>query len=553
MDQDHAASQRYLDELRRQLTRLPQAERDDAVKEIASHIADARAAGMPLAAILARLGDAPSLARAYEADYLLHQPLPAGPELTPIHDGTGRVVRIVGPVLDVQFASGQAPEIYHALEVQLDDDDGGTLVVEVQQVLGNHLVRTVAMGPTDGLRRGLLVRSTGAPITVPVGPGTLGRVLDVLGQPIDGNGPIEAAAYYPIHRPAPRLVEQVVEPRMFETGIKVIDLIAPFPKGGKIGILGGAGVGKTIIIQELIRNVAHEHGGLSVFAGVGERTREGNDLYQDLHERDVLGKVALVFGQMNEPPGARQRVALTGVTLAEFFRDEGRDVLLFIDNIFRFTQAGSEVSALLGRLPSAVGYQPTLANEMGLLQERITSTRIGSITSLQAVFVPADDYTDPAPATTFAHLDATISLERTIMERGIFPAVDPLASTSRILDAKVVGREHYETAREVQRVLQRYRELQEIIAILGIDELSEDDRQSVARARRLERFLSQPMYVAEAFTGLPGQYVPVAETVRGASEILAGRWDHVPEQAFLYVGRVEEAAAKAAAARPALV
>ncbi len=551
MDQDHTASQRYLDELRRHLARLPEAERADAVNEIGSHIADARAAGMPMAAILARLGDAPALARAYEADYLLQLPLPAEPVLASTDDTTGRVVRIVGPVLDVQFASGHAPEIYHALEVELDDD-AGTLVVEVQQVLGNHLVRTVAMGPTDGLRRGLEVRSTGAPITVPVGAGTLGRVLDVLGQPIDGRGPIAAQAYYPIHRPAPALVEQMVEPSMFETGIKVIDLIAPFPKGGKIGILGGAGVGKTIIIQELIRNVAHEHGGLSVFAGVGERTREGNDLYQDLHERDVLGKVALVFGQMNEPPGARQRVALTGVTLAEFFRDEGRDVLLFIDNIFRFTQAGSEVSALLGRLPSAVGYQPTLANEMGQLQERITSTQAGSITSLQAVFVPADDYTDPAPATTFAHLDATISLERSIMERGIFPAVDPLASTSRILDAKIVGREHYDTAREVQRVLQRNKELQEIIAILGFDELSEDDRQTVSRARRLERFLSQPMYVAEAFTGLPGQYVSVAETVRGASEILAGTWDHVPEQAFLYVGRVEEAAAKASAAQLAL-
>ena len=334
---------------------------------------------------------------------------------------------------------------------------------------------------------------------------------------------------------------------MFETGLKVIDLIAPFPRGGKVGILGGAGVGKTIIIQELIRNVAHEHGGYSVFAGVGERTREGNDLYHDLQERQVLDKVALVFGQMNEPPGARQRVALTGVTLAEYFRDQGRDVLLFIDNIFRFTQAGAEVSALLGRLPSAVGYQPTLANEMGQLQERITSTRTGSITSLQAVFVPADDYTDPAPATTFAHLDATISLERSIMERGLFPAVDPLASTSHILDARVVGAEHYRVAREVQRVLQRNKELQEIIAILGFDELSEDDRQVVSRARRLERFLSQPMFVAEAFTGLAGQYVPVAETVRGAREILDGQWDHLPESAFLYIGRVEEAATKAAA------
>jgi F-type H+-transporting ATPase subunit beta len=543
MDQDPNASQRYLDELRRQLVRLPLAERDDAVKEIGSHIAEARAAGMPLAAILARLGQPDALARAYVADYLLSQPLP--PELTQpvVTDRRGRVVRIVGPVLDVQFATEQLPEIYHALEIDLADDQ--KLVLEVQQHLGNNLVRTVAMGPTDGLSRGLTVRNTGAPITVPVGSGTLGRVLDVLGQPIDGKGPIAAEAYYPIHRPAPGLVEQTVEPRMFETGIKVIDLIAPFPKGGKIGILGGAGVGKTIIIQELIRNVAHEHGGYSVFTGVGERTREGNDLYQDLRERNVLDKVALVFGQMNEPPGARQRVALTGVTLAEFFRDQGRDVLLFIDNIFRFTQAGSEVSALLGRLPSAVGYQPTLANEMGQLQERITSTRQGSITSLQAVFVPADDFTDPAPATTFAHLDAVIGLERSIMERGIFPAVDPLSSTSRILTPSVVGDEHYAVAREVQRILQRYKDLQEIIAILGIDELAEEDRRLVSRARRLERFLSQPMFVAEVFTGIPGQYVPVAETIRGAREILQGHWDHVPEPAFLYIGRVEEAAAKA--------
>ncbi|MBV9134237.1 MAG: F0F1 ATP synthase subunit beta [Chloroflexi bacterium] len=474
----------------------------------------------------------------------MQQPLPADLE-TPSDAQTGRVVRIVGPVLDVQFQPNRLPEIHHALEI--DTDDGGTLVLEVQQLLGNNLVRTVAMGATDGLRRGMLAHNTGAPITVPVGAATLGRVLDVLGHPIDEGGPIQAETQMAIHRPAPALVEQTVDPEMFETGLKVIDLIAPFPRGGKVGILGGAGVGKTIIIQELIRNVAHEHGGYSVFAGVGERTREGNDLYHDLQERQVLDKVALVFGQMNEPPGARQRVALTGVTLAEYFRDQGRDVLLFIDNIFRFTQAGAEVSALLGRLPSAVGYQPTLANEMGQLQERITSTRTGSITSLQAVFVPADDYTDPAPATTFAHLDATISLERSIMERGLFPAVDPLASTSHILDARVVGAEHYRVAREVQRVLQRNKELQEIIAILGFDELSEDDRQVVSRARRLERFLSQPMFVAEAFTGLAGQYVPVAETVRGAREILDGRWDHLPESAFLYIGRVEEAATKAAA------
>ncbi|MBV8719207.1 MAG: F0F1 ATP synthase subunit beta [Chloroflexi bacterium] len=544
MDQDPNASQRYLDELTRQLARLPDAEREDAVREIEAHIADARRSGTPLAVVLSRLGDPSLLARAYESDFLLQQPLPADLE-TPSDAQTGRVVRIVGPVLDVQFQPNRLPEIHHALEI--DTDDGGTLVLEVQQLLGNNLVRTVAMGATDGLRRGMLAHNTGAPITVPVGAATLGRVLDVLGHPIDEGGPIQAETQMAIHRPAPALVEQTVDPEMFETGLKVIDLIAPFPRGGKVGILGGAGVGKTIIIQELIRNVAHEHGGYSVFAGVGERTREGNDLYHDLQERQVLDKVALVFGQMNEPPGARQRVALTGVTLAEYFRDQGRDVLLFIDNIFRFTQAGAEVSALLGRLPSAVGYQPTLANEMGQLQERITSTRTGSITSLQAVFVPADDYTDPAPATTFAHLDATISLERSIMERGLFPAVDPLASTSHILDARVVGAEHYRVAREVQRVLQRNKELQEIIAILGFDELSEDDRQVVSRARRLERFLSQPMFVAEVFTGLAGQYVPVAETVRGAREILDGRWDHLPESAFLYIGRVEEAATKAAA------
>jgi F-type H+/Na+-transporting ATPase subunit beta len=543
MDQDPAASQRYLDALRANLSRLPEADRDDAVREIEAHIAHARADGLPLAAVLARLGDPRRLGQAYEANYLLEQQTLLGEEPEP-STLEGRLVRIVGPVLDVQFGAEYVPEIHHALEVDLDEGNG-TLTLEVQQLLGNNVVRAVAMGSTDGLRRGMQVHNTGAPITVPVGRGTLGRVLDVLGHPIDGKGEVEAEAHYPIHRPAPPLTEQTVQPRMFETGIKVIDLIAPFPKGGKIGVLGGAGVGKTIIIQELMRNVAVEHASFSVFTGVGERTREGNDLYQDLAERDVLDKVALVFGQMNEPPGARQRVALTGVTLAEYFRDQGRDVLLFIDNIFRFTQAGSEVSALLGRLPSAVGYQPTLANEMGQLQERITSTKRGSITSLQAVFVPADDFTDPAPATTFAHLDAVISLERSIMERGIFPAVDPLASTSRILDADSVGREHYTVAREVQRLLQRNKELQEIIAILGMDELSEEDRQIVFRARRLERFLSQPMYVAEVFTGLPGQYVPVSETLRGAREIMEGRWDHVPESAFLYVGSVEEAAVKA--------
>jgi F-type H+-transporting ATPase subunit beta len=541
MEQDpNAATQRYLDELSRLLGRLPATEREDAVREIASHIADAREAGLPMSAVLARLGAPSLLAQAYESDWLLQQPLPADLE-EPLSEA-GKVVRIVGPVLDVQFRADTLPGIHDALEI--DTDAGGTLVLEVQQLLGNNLVRCVAMGSTDGLRRGLQVHNTHAPITVPVGKGTLGRVLDVLGHPIDTAGPVQAEAHLPIHRLAPALVEQAVRPQMFETGLKVIDLIAPFPRGGKIGILGGAGVGKTIIIQELIRNVAQEHGGYSVFAGVGERTREGNDLYHDLQQRDVLDKVALVFGQMNEPPGARQRVALTGVTLAEYFRDQGRDVLLFIDNIFRFTQAGAEVSALLGRLPSAVGYQPTLANEMGQLQERITSTKTGSITSLQAVFVPADDYTDPAPATTFAHLDATISLERTIMERGLFPAVDPLASTSRILTPSVIGAEHYAVAREVQRVLQRNKELQEIIAILGFDELSEEDRATVSRARRLERFLSQPMFAGEVFTGLPGKYVPVEETVRGAREILEGRWDHIPESAFLYIGHVEEAARK---------
>ncbi|HEV7664857.1 MAG TPA: F0F1 ATP synthase subunit beta, partial [Chloroflexota bacterium] len=386
---------------------------------------------------------------------------------------------------------------------------------------------------------------TGAPISVPVGPPTLGRLFNVLGEPIDGKGDVQVGERYPIHRPAPALVDQAVVPEQFETGIKVVDLIAPFRKGGKIGIFGGAGVGKTVIIQELINNVAKQHGGYSVFTGVGERSREGNDLYREMEESGVLDKVALVFGQMNEPPGVRQRVGLTGVTMAEFFRDEGRDVLLFIDNIFRFTQAGSEVSALLGRLPSAVGYQPTLANEMGQLQERITSTKRGSITSLQAIYVPADDYTDPAPATTFAHLDATITLERAITERGIYPAVDPLGSVSTILSARVVGEEHYNTAREVQRVLQKYKDLQDIIAILGIDELSDEDKLTVQRARRIERFFSQPFNVAEAFTGTPGKYVSIADTVRSFKELLEGKWDHLPEQAFMYVGTIEEAAQKA--------
>jgi F-type H+/Na+-transporting ATPase subunit beta len=478
---------------------------------------------------------------------------------------TGRIAQIIGPVVDVQFPAEHLPEIYNALELELSQTVGtgddaqasasvamkgvesgeGRLVLEVQQHLGNNVVRAVAMGPTDGLRRGLEVRDTGAPISVPVGPPTLGRLFNVLGEPIDAKGPVQTGERYPIHRPAPSLVDQAVVPEQFETGIKVIDLIAPFRKGGKIGIFGGAGVGKTVIIQELIRNVAQEHGGYSVFAGVGERSREGNDLYREMEESGVLDKVALVFGQMNEPPGVRQRVGLTGVTMAEFFRDEGRDVLLFIDNIFRFTQAGSEVSALLGRLPSAVGYQPTLANEMGQLQERITSTKKGSITSLQAIYVPADDYTDPAPATTFAHLDATITLERAITERGIYPAVDPLGSVSSILSPRVVGEEHYNTARQVQQVLQKYKDLQDIIAILGIDELSDEDRLTVARARRIERFFSQPFAVAEVFTGTPGKYVSIADTVRSFKELLEGKWDHLPEQAFMYVGTIEEASQKA--------
>jgi F-type H+-transporting ATPase subunit beta len=479
--------------------------------------------------------------------------------------GVGRIAQIIGPVVDVHFPPEQLPEIYYALTVDLSaivtsGEDGkstddaalkgvetgtGELILEVQQHLGNDVVRAVAMGPTDGLRRGLEVRNLGAPISVPVGPPTLGRLFNVLGEPIDGKGPVQVGEKYPIHRPAPALIDQAVQPEQFETGIKVIDLIAPFRKGGKIGIFGGAGVGKTVIIQELIRNVAQEHGGYSVFTGVGERSREGNDLYREMEESGVIDKVALVFGQMNEPPGVRQRVGLTGVTMAEYFRDEGRDVLLFIDNIFRFTQAGSEVSALLGRLPSAVGYQPTLANEMGQLQERITSTKRGSITSLQAIYVPADDYTDPAPATTFAHLDATITLERAITERGIYPAVVPLGSVSTILTPRVVGDDHYNTAREVQRVLQKYKDLQDIIAILGIDELSDEDKLTVQRARRIERFFSQPFNVAEVFTGVPGKYVSVADTVRSFKEILEGKWDHLPEQAFMYVGTIEEAAQKA--------
>jgi F-type H+-transporting ATPase subunit beta len=455
---------------------------------------------------------------------------------------TGKVVQVFGAVVDVEFPPEQLPQIYNALETEIG---GKKLVLEVQQHLGNNWVRAVAMSSTDGLRRDDVVVDTGSPITVPVGKETLGRIFNVLGEPIDELGPVITEQRYSIHRPAPSFEEQETTPQIFETGIKVIDLIAPFQKGGKVGVFGGAGVGKTVIIQELIRNIATEHGGYSVFSGVGERTREGNDLWLEMKGSGVIAKTALVFGQMNEPPGARLRVGLTGLTMAEYFRDQGQDVLLFIDNIFRFTQAGSEVSALLGRMPSAVGYQPTLATEMGQLQERITSTKKGSITSVQAIYVPADDYTDPAPATTFAHLDSTISLERSIAEQGLYPAVDPLASTSRILDPRVVGRDHYEVAREVQKVLQRYKDLQDIIAILGIDELSEDDKLTVGRARRIQRFLSQPMFVAEAFTGREGKYVPIHETVRGFKEILEGKHDGLPEQAFYMVGTIDEAVANA--------
>jgi len=457
---------------------------------------------------------------------------------------TGTIVQIQGVVVDVEFPPDQLPEIYNALVVEREGHE--PLVLEVQQHLGNDWVRTVAMSTTDGLRRGMPVVDTGEPIKVPVGPPTLGRIFNVVGRPIDEQGPVpDDALRYPIHRPAPSFEEQSTQVEVFETGLKVIDLVAPFTKGGKTGVFGGAGVGKTVIIMELIRNIAAEHGGYSVFCGVGERTREGTQLWGEMHESGVIDKTVLVFGQMNEPPGARLRVGLTGLTMAEYFRDEGRDVLLFIDNIFRFVQAGSEVSVLLGRMPSAVGYQPTLGTDMGQLQERITSTKRGSITSVQAIYVPADDYTDPAPATTFAHLDATIALERAIAEQGLYPAVDPLASTSRILDPNIVGQEHYEVAREVQRVLQRYRDLQDIIAILGVEELSEEDKLTVARARKIQRFLSQPMFVAEAFTGRPGRYVPRHETVRGFKEILEGKHDSLPEQAFYMVGTIDEAVERA--------
>ena len=452
----------------------------------------------------------------------------------------GTVVQVLGAVVDVEFPTDQLPEIFNELIVRPVGAEQD-LALEVEQLLGNNWVRCVAMGSTDGLQRGIEVIDTGQPITMPVGDKTLGRIFNVLGQAVDNKPEVEDAPRLPIHRPAPDLEDQVATIEVFETGIKVMDLICPFMRGGKIGAFGGAGVGKTVIIQELINNIAKGHGGYSVFAGVGERTREGNDLYHEMQEAKVIDRLAMVFGQMNEPPGARLRVALSGLTVAEYFRDEeGKDVLLFIDNIFRFTQAGAEVSALLGRMPSAVGYQPNLAEEMGELQERITSTKKGSVTSMQAVFVPADDYTDPAPATTFAHLDSTIVLERAIFEQGIYPAVDPLASTSRILDTNVVGEEHYDTARGVQGVLQRYKDLQDIIAILGIDELSDEDKLTVARARKLQRFFSQPFTVATVFTGLEGRYVPLKETIRGFKEILEGKYDHIGETHFYMKGTIDE-------------
>src|SRR5690242_18048284 len=463
----------------------------------------------------------------------------------------GKIVQVIGPVVDVEFEPGKLPLIYNALEVP---GAGSTdvfaysakLVLEVSQHLGESQVRTVAMAATDGLTRGMPVNDTGQPISIPVGKETLGRIINITGEPVDKMGPIKSTKFYPIHRPAPAFDQQSTKVEMFETGIKVVDLLEPYTRGGKTGLFGGAGVGKTVLIQELINNIAKQHGGISVFAGVGERTREGNDLYHEMKESGVIEKTALIFGQMTEPPGARLRVALTGLTTAEYFRDEeGQDVLLFIDNIFRFTQAGSEVSALLGRMPSAVGYQPTLATEMGELQERITSTTKGSITSVQAIYVPADDYTDPAPATTFAHLDATTNLSRQIVELGIYPAVDPLASTSRILDPRIVGQEHYTVARSVKAVLQRYKELQDIIAILGIEELSDEDKQTVARARKVERFLSQPFFVAQQFSGLEGKYVKVEDTIRGFKEIVEGKHDDLPEQAFYMVGTIEEARTKA--------
>ena len=455
-------------------------------------------------------------------------------------DAAGSITQIIGAVIDVGFARDAAPSVYDALVVEQPG-----LVLEVQQQLGDGVVRAIALGPSEGLRRGLAVRNTGEPVKVPVGAGTLGRIMDVLGNPIDERGPILADKRVPIHRPPPSYEDQEQTVSVLETGIKVIDLIMPITKGGKVGLFGGAGVGKTVTLLELIRNIAIEHSGYSVFAGVGERTREGNDFYHEMRESDVLDKVALVYGQMNEPPGNRLRVALTGLTVAEEFRDEGRDVLMFIDNIYRYTLAGTEVSALLGRMPSAVGYQPTLAQEMGALQERITSTRTGSITSFQAVYVPADDLTDPSPATTFAHLDATLVLSRQIAELGIYPAVDPLDSTSRLLDPLVIGESHYAVARGVQRVLQRYKELRDIIAILGMDELSEEDKLTVSRARKIQRFLSQPFFVAEVFTGNPGKYVPLKSSIDGFQRIVDGECDHMPEQAFYMVGGLEEAEERA--------
>lgn len=455
----------------------------------------------------------------------------------------GKVVQVIGPVIDIKFDSDSLPNLYNSIHIDLDD--GQELIAEVEQHVGDDIVRCIAMEATEGLKRGMKAVDTGRPISVPVGESVLGRLFNVLGKPIDNAGDIDAKDEYPIHRTAPSFQEQSVEPQMFETGIKVLDLLAPYQKGGKIGLFGGAGVGKTVLIQELINNIAKQHGGLSVFTGVGERSREGNDLYHEMKDSGVLSKTALVFGQMNEPPGARMRVALTGLTMAEYFRDKGQDVLLFIDNIFRFTQAGSEVSALLGRTPSAVGYQPTLATEMGALQERITSTVNGSITSVQAVYVPADDLTDPAPATTFTHLDATTVLSRSIVELGIYPAVDPLESTSRILDPRIVGEEHYQVATEVKNILEKYKELQDIIAILGVDELSDEDKITVGRARRIQRFLSQPFTVGEQFTGMPGKYVPVKDTIKGFKEILEGKYDDLPESAFLFAGSIEDVIQKA--------
>ena len=454
----------------------------------------------------------------------------------------GKITQVIGAVIDIKFTDGNLPEINSAINIKTND--GGKLVVEVAQHLGDDVVRCIAMGPTDGLVRGMEAEATGAPISVPVGEQTLGRMFNVLGEPID-NKPAPEVEHMPIHRKAPTFAEQATNTEMLETGIKVVDLLCPYQKGGKIGLFGGAGVGKTVLIQELIRNIATEHGGYSVFTGVGERTREGNDLYHEMMDSGVIEKTTMVFGQMNEPPGARMRVGLTGLTMAEYFRDKGgKDVLLFIDNIYRFTQAGSEVSALLGRMPSAVGYQPTLQTEMGALQERITSTKNGSITSVQAVYVPADDLTDPAPATTFAHLDATTVLSRSIVELGIYPAVDPLESTSRILDPRIVGEEHYKVARDVQEILQKYKELQDIIAILGMDELSEEDKMVVSRARKVQRFLSQPFFVAGQFTGLEGRYVPISDTIQGFKEIIEGKYDDIPESYFLNCGSIDDVLAK---------